>query len=127
MSDPVKHILYVLRAILLAMVVIIAMMASKVRAQEHSMEHMQGHDKYHQEFYSKWQMKNGGSCCNDADCSPLDDKYLRTTNEDVEVFIDNEWVKVTPDQIRPYAAPDAQSHLCHIGKHVYCLVFGGAM
>lgn len=93
---------------------------------QHSSEEMQGHDKYHADFYSKWERPNGqGSCCNDSDCSPIDDKYIRTSGEKLEVFVSDRWVEVPKELIRPYNAPDMQSHLCHIGITIYCFVFGG--
>jgi hypothetical protein len=96
-------------------------------AAMHSAEHMQQHAKYHADFYSKWEQANGGSCCNDADCAPIDDKDFHLKGDVLEVRINGNWISVPKEKIRPYAAPDAQSHLCHLNEEVYCFVFGGAM
>lgn len=104
---------------------------SPVFAQEHTMQEMQGHEKYHAEFYSKWERPNGlGSCCNDQDCSPIDDKDIRINDGKLEVHVHDgygelRWVEVPKEDIRPYNAPDMQSHLCHAGITIYCFVFGG--
>ena len=99
---------------------------AKAHAQ-HSHDHMQGHAQYHTEFYSKWQQANGGSCCNDADCAPISDTRIRMRDEVLEVQIEGEWLEVSKEKIRPYSAPDLNSHLCHMGKSIFCFVYGAGM
>lgn len=83
------------------------------------------HDTYHAEFYSNWVTREGISCCNTRDCSPIDDKNVRIRSGGVEVYVEGEWVPVSPEKVRPYHAPDMNSHVCHIGRIIFCFVFGG--
>jgi hypothetical protein len=83
------------------------------------------HDRYHAEFYSHWVTREGISCCNAKDCQPIDDAHVRIRNQVVEVYVEGEWVPVAPEKIRPYQAPDMHSHLCHMGRIIFCFVFGG--
>jgi hypothetical protein len=83
------------------------------------------HDRYHAEFYSKWVTREGISCCNAKDCEPIDDANVRVRNQAVEVYVEGEWVSVAHEKIRPYKAPDMRSHLCHMGRIIFCFVFGG--
>jgi hypothetical protein len=93
---------------------------------QHSEKHMEGHAQFHEQFYSTWQRPNGlGSCCSDDDCAPIDDKDIRASENKVEVRIKDEWVNVPKETIRPYQAPDMRSHLCNLGRNIYCFVFGG--
>lgn len=86
----------------------------------------EGHAKYHEDFYSKWERPNGlGSCCNNDDCHPIDDKDLRTSSTKLEARIRNEWVEIPKELIRPYTPPDLQSHICNMGKNIFCFVYGG--
>lgn len=93
-----------------------------------------GHEHHHDDFYSKWLQADGkSSCCNsksrheNGDCAPLPQSHLRSTDEGLEVKIDEEWVKVTPEKVRPYHSPDFGHHLCHIGKNILCVVTGGGV
>jgi len=83
------------------------------------------HDRFHAEFYSKWVTREGISCCNAKDCRPIDDANVRVRNQAVEVYVEGEWVVVAPENIRPYEAPDMHNHLCHMGRIIFCFVFGG--
>ena len=83
------------------------------------------HDPYHAEFYSRWVTRDGISCCNAKDCQPIDDANVRVRNQAVEVYVEGEWVPVAPEKIRPYEAPDMHSHVCHMGRIIFCFVFGG--
>jgi len=83
------------------------------------------HDRNHAEFYSRWVTRDGISCCNAKDCQPIDDANVRVRNQAVEVYVEGEWVPVAPEKIRPYEAPDMHSHLCHMGRIIFCFVFGG--
>ncbi len=83
------------------------------------------HWTYHAEFYSHWLTREGISCCSGKDCEPIDDKNVRLRSEGVEVYVEGEWVPVTPEKVRPYHAPDMMSHLCHLGTIIFCFVFGG--
>jgi hypothetical protein len=83
------------------------------------------HDRYHAEFYSRWVTRDGISCCNAKDCQPIDDANVRVRNQAVEVYVEGEWVPVAPEKIRPYEAPDMHSHVCHMGRIIFCFVFGG--
>src|SRR5258705_10032260 len=74
------------------------------------------HHGYHAEFYSKWVTREGISCCSARDCQPIDDQNVRVRSQGVEVYVEGEWVPVSPEKIRPYHAPDMHSHLCHIGR-----------
>jgi hypothetical protein len=96
----------------------------------HSAKEMAGHAEFHT-FYKDWKTESGVSCCSDQDCHPLDDRDLRITEKGVEVNLpdmagEKQWSPVPPERIRPYVAPDAQSHVCHMGRFVICFVFGGA-
>jgi hypothetical protein len=83
------------------------------------------HHSYHAEFYSKWVTREGISCCNANDCQPIDDRNVRVRSQGVEVYVEGEWVPVSPEKIRPYHAPDMNNHLCHLGRIIFCFVFGG--
>lgn len=83
------------------------------------------HLTYHAEFYSKWVTRDGISCCSARDCEPIDDKHVRVRSEGLEVYVEGEWVPVSPEKVRPYHAPDMMSHLCHLGTIIFCFVFGG--
>jgi hypothetical protein len=83
------------------------------------------HDRYHADFYSRWVTREGISCCNAKDCEPIDDANIRVRHQGVEVYVEGEWVPVAPEKIRPYEAPDMHSHLCHMGRIIFCFVFGG--
>jgi hypothetical protein len=50
---------------------------------------------------------------------------MRFAEHGLEVRVEGEWVTVEPQRIRPYSAPDLNSHVCHIGKNILCFVFGG--
>jgi hypothetical protein len=89
-----------------------------VRAAAHD------HQTYHVEFYSHWVTREGISCCSAKDCRPIDDKDVRVLRDGVEVYVEGEWVAVSPEKIRPYHAPDLNSHLCGIGRLIFCFVFG---
>src|SRR5262245_2777907 len=71
----------------------------------------QDHQTYHAEFYSKWVTRDGISCCSAKDCKPIDDRNVRIRTNGVEVFVEGEWVPVSPEKIRPYNAPDMNSHV----------------
>src|SRR5262249_25102079 len=83
------------------------------------------HDRYHAEFYSRWVTREGIFWCNAKDCQPIDDANVRVRNQVVEVYVEGECVPVAPEKIRPYEAPDMHSHLCHMGRIIFCFVFGG--
>ncbi|HEU0062869.1 MAG TPA: hypothetical protein VFR19_23530 [Hyphomicrobiaceae bacterium] len=83
------------------------------------------HQSYHAEFYSKWVTREGISCCNAKDCQPIDDRNVRVRSQGVEVYVEGEWVPVSPEKIRPYHAPDMNNHVCHLGRIIFCFVFGG--
>lgn len=83
------------------------------------------HHRYHAEFYSKWVTREGISCCNANDCQPIDDRNVRARSQGVEVYVEGEWVPVSPEKIRPYQAPDMNNHICHLGRIIFCFVFGG--
>ena len=84
----------------------------------------QDHQTYHAEFYSKWVTRDGISCCSAKDCKPIDDRNVRVRADGIEVFVEGEWVPVSPEKIRPYNAPDMNSHVCHLGRIIFCFVFG---
>jgi hypothetical protein len=92
-----------------------------------------GHEHFHDDFYSKWTTAEGYSCCNSktrfahGDCGPLDARRLHSTDAGIFVLIDNEWVRVEKEKVRPYFAPDFSHHLCNQGKRVLCLVIGGGV
>ena len=91
------------------------------------------HHEHHADFYSKWLTAEGYSCCNSkkhhphGDCAPLDQSHFRVRDQEVQVRIGDEWVVVSPEKIRPYVAPDMGVHLCHQGKRILCLVWGGGI
>lgn len=120
-ASTISEWLYILLLLLVCGVILFL----PARARSHDDNHLRGHTQYHAEFYSKWTQENGGSCCNNADCAPLDDARFRVRGEQVEVLIESEWVQVPREKIRPFVAPDMNSHLCHIGTTIYCFVFGG--
>lgn len=99
--------------------VVVALFTTGARGHEHH--------RHHAEFYSKWKTPHGTSCCNNSDCAPISDKDVRVQGEAIEVRIEGEWTPVPADRIRPYQAPDMNSHLCNVGKHIYCFVFGGGV
>ena len=83
------------------------------------------HHTYHAEFYSQWLTRDGISCCNARDCEPIDDQRVRVRSGGLEVYVEGQWVSVSPEKVRPYEAPDMMSHLCHLGTIIFCFVFGG--
>lgn len=98
-----------------------------VRAQDYRAPH----EHFHDDFYAHWRTAEGYSCCNsksryaNGDCAPLEQSRLRFSSTGVQVWIEGEWLEVSPPKIRPYSAPDASHHLCNRGKNVLCLVVGG--
>jgi len=114
----------VTRRYLWILAMMLALYPIKVSAQQHSQEEMEGHAKYHDEFYSKWETEEGNSCCNNNDCAPIDDDRIRIREGELEVKILDIWVIVPQNRIRPYRPPDLRSHLCHIGTHIFCFVYG---
>ncbi len=91
------------------------------------------HQKYHDDFYQKWTTAEGNSCCNskahapNGDCAPIDANRVRTRGEKLEVLVEDEWVEVAQDKIRPFVAPDMSNHLCHKGKQILCFVSGAGI
>ena len=75
--------------------------------------------------YSHWETASGMSCCNQNDCRTVDEIDIRFAEHGLQVRVEGEWVTVKPESIRPYLAPDLNSHVCHIGKNILCFVFGG--
>ncbi len=103
-------------AIVLLTTAVILAFVFHARAQD-----SRSHQLYHQ-FYQDWKDDKGASCCNQMDCHPAE---IRQKGENVEVKIDNEWIKVPPEKIRPYTTPDMQSHVCNQGKRILCVSVGG--
>lgn len=73
------------------------------------------------DIYTHWQTKDGGSCCHDKDCTPA---ITRETDGKLQAKIDGVWYDVPKDAIRPYEAPDGQSHVCFFAGKVQCFVYG---
>lgn len=67
-----------------------------------------GHDRFHN-VYKNWHTRDGESCCNEQDCSPIEG---RVTEKGVEISVNGEWVVVPQSKIRPYASPDGGFHAC---------------
>ena len=119
-------------AIILAVILLLISWSLPSVAQEHRHPAEDGHAQFH-DIYQNWKTSQGGSCCNSkakyehGDCAPIDNKMVHVTLEGVRVFIEDEWVDVPRDKIRPYVAPDYSHHLCNRGKYIYCFVYGGAL
>ena len=82
------------------------------------------HHEHHTDFYSKWQTTTGASCCNNQDCRPARDRIISGR---IQVFIEDDWVDVPKEAVRPYPSPDMASHVCAIGKRIICFVSGGGV
>jgi hypothetical protein len=93
----------------------------------------QDHHPLHADHYSTWTTKEGGSCCSSrsqnprrGDCAPIDFRRVRMGASGIEVWIDDEWLPVRADKVRPYHSPDGSDHLCNVGKVILCFVPGGS-
>jgi hypothetical protein len=101
--------------VIAAVVITFVFFPLRIRAQDSP------HARYHADFYSRWYRADGNSCCSNQDCRPAS---ARVRDQRVEVLIDGAWVAVPPEAIRPYVAPDMEDHVCAIGTHVLCFVWG---
>lgn len=122
--DPVQSVLTLLRFILLALVVVIAMMASKVKAEDHTHEHMQSHGKLHGWYQGLKSPRTGYSCCSSMDCRAAPEAKFE--NGHWTVVVNGTRVEVPFDLIiKPDSTenPTVEAHVCHYSYGISVLCF----
>ena len=73
------------------------------------------HDRWH-DRYQEWKTINGGSCCDNRDCSGADG--YRLTPDGYEVQIQGQYFPVPEVAIRPYPSPDGGAHVCYTNGYI---------
>ncbi|MGE0628308.1 MAG: hypothetical protein AB7O43_10820 [Hyphomicrobiaceae bacterium] len=70
------------------------------------------HKAHSGQDYSRFQRKNGGSCCNNQDCRPVEYRYR--SDGKVEMYPDGRVVVVPSESINEQHSDDGQAHWCGI-------------